>query len=279
MRTMGLALPRNLTTSLFYSTNFEDEVSQTALDDVKDLNSQISSLQTMPPVNIEPALMDDESFDLDEPTTDLVNKNNIVMTTEEVRTYEDTFNIKDWLPLIQKTSKTEFNGKRIDNSLPKSLYPNAKHHALYVITPLKTKFPGLYINSWYRHPTVNAKIYQEADDAKKKKDPTYKGKSVEELLKQFSHHEKGATTDLSVRDENGNVLEDETRRLFIFIRDNIPYKELIWEGGSKTAPRWVHLASYPPGGNQKGSIKVIGVSGLSSNDKKDFLEEISTILT
>lgn len=64
-----------------------------------------------------------------------------------------------------------------------------------------------------------------------------------------SYHRLGAAIDLKKISSNHSYKE-----IFDFIKDNLPYSELIWEFGNKKEPAWVHVA-YLKGVIKKDNIK------------------------
>ena len=59
-----------------------------------------------------------------------------------------------------------------------------------------------------------------------------------------SQHTLGEAADLTCRDN---------RRLFNYIRDNLPFDQLIWEGGDRRQPAWVHV-SYTERRDNRGEV-------------------------
>ena len=64
-----------------------------------------------------------------------------------------------------------------------------------------------------------------------------------------SQHSKGEAVDIDMDDRKGPENED----VFHFIRENLPFDQLIWEFGDSKRPDWVHV-SYKKGGPQRGQI-------------------------
>ena len=52
-------------------------------------------------------------------------------------------------------------------------------------------------------------------------------------------------------------------KMFEFIRDNIPFDQLIWEFGNDNNPDWVHV-SYKANGNRKQILKCKRVNGKTT---------------
>jgi len=66
---------------------------------------------------------------------------------------------------------------------------------------------------------------------------------------QTSQHSKGEAVDIDMDDRKGPENED----VFHYIRENLPFDQLIWEFGDSKRPDWVHV-SYKKGGPQRGQI-------------------------
>lgn len=110
----------------------------------------------------------------------------------------------------------------LDNSISDpSHVRNIKLLCKYIYDPLcdyyKIKIP---FNSWYRSQAVNRAI---------------KGSSG-------SQHLTGQAVDLDINAQNGLT----NTQLFMYIRKNLPFDQLIWEFDDPTGgPAWVHV-SYSP---------------------------------
>jgi zinc D-Ala-D-Ala carboxypeptidase len=66
---------------------------------------------------------------------------------------------------------------------------------------------------------------------------------------QTSQHSKGEAVDIDMDGRKGPENED----VFHYIRENLPFDQLIWEFGDNKRPDWVHV-SYKKGGPQRGQI-------------------------
>jgi len=66
---------------------------------------------------------------------------------------------------------------------------------------------------------------------------------------QTSQHSKGEAVDIDMDGRKGPENED----VFHYIRENLPFDQLIWEFGDSNRPDWVHV-SYKKGGPQRGQI-------------------------
>lgn len=114
---------------------------------------------------------------------------------------------------IAEFVKSDTADKRgIDNRLPKELIPHAEYLIDKVLDPLREWYgKPVYINSGYRCPELNKAVGGVAG----------------------SFHLEGCAADLDTR-----LDKSENQKLFAYIKDNLPFTELGWEGGG----RWVHVA-------------------------------------
>jgi zinc D-Ala-D-Ala carboxypeptidase len=51
--------------------------------------------------------------------------------------------------------------------------------------------------------------------------------------------------------------------IFYYIKDNLDYKQLIWEYGDDNEPAWVHV-SYDPNNNKKTTLKILKGGGYKN---------------
>lgn len=70
-----------------------------------------------------------------------------------------------------------------------------------------------------------------------------------------SQHCSGQAMDM---DNDGSKVTNAI--IFHWIKDNLEFDQLIWEGGTKTKPDWVHV-SYVKGKNRKQVLRAIKVKG------------------
>ena len=107
------------------------------------------------------------------------------------------------------------DAQAIDNRLPKDLVGNVKNLIDRVLDPLREAYgKPVYINSGYRCPALNKAVGGVPG----------------------SYHLTGCAADLDTR-----LSKSENQKLFDYIRANLPFTELGWEGGG----RWVHVALVP----------------------------------
>lgn len=102
----------------------------------------------------------------------------------------------------------------IINRLPKEYLPNVHGLINHVLDPLREWYgKPIYVNSGYRCPELNKAVG-----------------GVEN-----SYHLTGCAADIDARSY------EENKKLFEYIRENLPFTEVGWEGGG----RWIHVALVP----------------------------------
>lgn len=102
----------------------------------------------------------------------------------------------------------------IINRIPKDLLPNVQGLINNVLDPLREWYgKPIYVNSGYRCPELN--------------------KAVGGVENSF--HVSGCAADIDARNY------EENKKLFEYIRENLPFTEVGWEGGG----RWIHVALVP----------------------------------
>ena len=74
-----------------------------------------------------------------------------------------------------------------------------------------------------------------------------------------SDHCKGKALDLDA-DMFGKITN---AQIFHFIKDNLEFKQLIWEYGNDSEPNWVHV-SYDPNNNKKTVLKTLKGGGYAN---------------
>lgn len=116
----------------------------------------------------------------------------------------------------------------IDNTPKGEHLEAAKELAENIFQPIREHFgTPIFISSGYRSFDLNKAI----------------GGS------QTSQHSKGEAIDIDMDDRKG----PENEEVFHYIRENLPFDQLIWEFGTDERPNWVHV-SYKKGGPQRGQI-------------------------
>ena len=84
----------------------------------------------------------------------------------------------------------------------------------------------------------------------------YRSKELNEKIggSSTSQHCKGQAIDI---DMDGTLLTN--KQIFDYIKDNLPFDQLIWEFGNEDNPDWVHV-SYVPNG-RKQILKAFKIKG------------------
>jgi hypothetical protein len=114
---------------------------------------------------------------------------------------------------------------------------NFKILAEKVFQPIREHFNvPIRISSGYRSKELNAKIPGASET---------------------SDHCFGRAIDI---DQDGTSITN--KQVFDFIKDNLDYKQLIWEFGTDKNPNWVHV-SYDPNNLKKETLKAIKVNRLT----------------
>ena len=136
--------------------------------------------------------------------------------------------------LSKNLSLTEFSNsntakrKGIDNTPKDEHLEAAKELAENIFQPIRDHFGNpIWLSSGYRSEALNKAI----------------GGS------KTSQHCKGEAMDIDM-DGKGDPTNAE---IFYYIKDNLPFDQLIWEFGNDENPSWVHV-SYKKGGPQRGQI-------------------------
>ena len=103
-----------------------------------------------------------------------------------------------------------------------------------VLQPLRDAmgYP-ITVTSGYRSPALNQAISISAKN---------------------SQHMKGQAADIIGKDK---------AQMFNFIKNNLPFDQLIWEAGNNNQPDWIHV-SYNLGGNRKEVLRYIPGQGYSN---------------
>ena len=135
------------------------------------------------------------------------------------------------LSLNEVTKSDTAMRRGIDNTPSEEHLKNLKYLAEKVFQPIREHFGvPIYISSGYRSPELNEVI----------------GGSPR------SFHSHGMALDL---DQDGRNKGVSNADVFYFIKDNLPFTELIWEFGDENNPNWVHVA-IAPGREDEKKIKI-----------------------
>ena len=133
--------------------------------------------------------------------------------------------------LVSQTAKR----LQISNEPTKEHLNNLKQIANNIFQPLRDGlgYP-IYVSSGYRSEALNKAI---------------KGSS------KTSQHMKGQALDLDADVYKGVTNKD----IFLFIRDNLDFDQLIWEYGTIKSPAWVHV-SFVESKNRRKVMRCYGKS-------------------
>jgi len=133
--------------------------------------------------------------------------------------------------LVSQTAKR----LQISNEPTKEHLNNLKQIANNIFQPLRDGlgYP-IYVSSGYRSEALNKAI---------------KGSS------KTSQHMKGQALDLDADVYKGVTNKD----IFLFIRDNLDFDQLIWEYGTINSPAWVHV-SFVESKNRRKVMRCYGKS-------------------
>lgn len=134
------------------------------------------------------------------------------------------------------TSKTALR-LNIDNTPTEEHIENLKYLAENIFQPIREHFGvPIYVSSGYRSNELNTAI----------------GGS------HTSFHRHGMALDL---DQDGRNKGVSNADVFYFIKENLPYTELIWEFGDETNPNWVHVALAKGRENEKETLVAYKLNG------------------
>lgn len=117
-----------------------------------------------------------------------------------------------YFSIVEFVKSDTADRRDINNRIPKALLPNVERLIKEVLDPLREWYgKPIYVNSGYRCEELN--------------------KAVGGVSNSF--HLTGCAADLDTR-----LGKAENERLFEYIRENLPFTELGWEGGGA----WIHVA-------------------------------------
>ncbi len=154
------------------------------------------------------------------------NKRNMKSISEHISYYEATFS----LTAIRKGIANVPNATHL---------ANMQALAIHIFEPLRHYFGvPIKINSMFRSLTLNRSIGGAS----------------------HSQHCKGQAMDID--DTLGGITN---AVIFQYIKDNLPFDQLIWEFGARQNPSWVHV-SYKSNGKNRGQI----LRAYSKNGKTHY---------
>ena len=70
----------------------------------------------------------------------------------------------------------------------------------------------------------------------------------------------GAVNSSHMKGEAADIVGSNKAQMFNYIKDNLPFDQLIWEKGNNTEPEWIHV-SYKSIGNRKQVLQYIPGQG------------------
>ena len=133
----------------------------------------------------------------------------------------------------------------IDNTPTNLHITNLEYLAEKVFQPLRDHFgSSIFVSSGYRSKALNEAI----------------GGS------QRSFHSHGMALDL---DQDGRSNSVTNTDLFYYIKNNLPYSELIWEFGTEDKPDWVHVAIAKGRETERNAKIAYRIEGKSKYKKWD----------
>lgn len=149
------------------------------------------------------------------------------------------------LTLVEATKSNTAIRRGIDNTPTDAHIENLKYLAQKVFQPLRENFgSAIYVSSGYRSKELNEAI----------------GGS------QRSFHSHGMALDL---DQDGKSYAVSNADIFYYIKDNLPFSELIWEFGDEDKPDWVHVAIAKGRENEKNAKIAYRENGKTKYKKWD----------
>jgi len=126
--------------------------------------------------------------------------------------------LSEHLDLAEVTRSDSAKRKGIDNTPTPEHLENFKKLAQNIFEPIRKHFGvPIHISSGYRSKELNALIGGV----------------------KTSDHCFGMAIDL---DQQGHSSGITNKQVFDFIKSNLKFKQLIWEGGTKQEPDWVHVS-------------------------------------
>jgi zinc D-Ala-D-Ala carboxypeptidase len=72
----------------------------------------------------------------------------------------------------------------------------------------------------------------------------------------------GAANSQHMQGQAADIVSNDNARMFNYIKNNLPYDQLIWEAGNDSQPDWVHV-SFRMSGNRYKIFKVLSRTRIS----------------
>ena len=149
------------------------------------------------------------------------------------------------LSLSETTKSNTAIRRGIDNTPTDAHIENLKYLAEKVFQPLRDHFSSsIFVSSGYRSKGLNEAI----------------GGS------QRSFHSHGCALDLDMDGRSNKITNAD---IFTYIKENLPYSELIWEFGTDENPNWVHVAIAKGREDEKNTKIAYKVEGKTKYKKWD----------
>lgn len=150
--------------------------------------------------------------------------------------------ISEHLDLVEVTRSETAKRKGISNMPIAEHIENFKKLAERIFEPIRSHFNvPIHISSGYRSKELNTAI----------------GGSLS------SDHCKGMAIDL---DQQGHSEGLTNKQIFDYIKENLKFKQLIWEGGTEQEPDWVHCA-YDENNLKNEILRAVKVNGKMTYSK------------
>jgi len=150
--------------------------------------------------------------------------------------------ISEHLDLVEVTRSETAKRKGISNMPIAEHIENFKKLAENIFEPIRNHFNvPIHISSGYRSKELNTAI----------------GGALS------SDHCKGMAIDLDQQGHSGGITNKE---IFEYIKENLKFKQLIWEGGTKEEPDWVHCA-YDENNLKNEILRAVKVNGKMTYSK------------
>lgn len=127
----------------------------------------------------------------------------------------------------------------IDNMPPAEHIENLKKLCINVLEPIRAHFGvPIHISSGYRCKALNRLIGGASN----------------------SQHTLGQAADLDLE----GIAGVDNKKLFMFIKDNLNFDQVLWEFGDSNNPAWVHVSFSPDGKQRKEVLKAIKQNGKTA---------------
>ena len=113
--------------------------------------------------------------------------------------------------LEELTRSTTATQRGIKNEASAIVKENLQKLAENILQPLRNAKGAVHINCGYRSPMLNKAV-------------------------------GGAATSQHLLGEAADISGDDNAVLFHYIKDHLPFDQLIWEGGNNKQPAWIHVS-------------------------------------